>query len=65
MIEMSTGRERPRCMWAFHEGDLVIADAGEVLAVSVVAPIGKPGILDASQARQLRAFLSEWILRQP
>ena len=49
----------------FHEGDIVVADAGEVLAVSVVAEEGKPALLDAVLARQLRAWLSEWLLRQP
>lgn len=52
-------------METFSEGDVVIADAGDVLAVSVVAVEGKPGLLDAARARLLRAWLSEWLLRQP
>ncbi len=52
-------------MSTFYDGDVVVADAGDVLAVSVVAEKGKPGLLDAAQARQLRAWLSEWLLRQP
>lgn len=51
-------------METFHEGEVVVADAGEVLAVSVVAEKGKPGLLDATQARLLRARLSQWLLRQ-
>ena len=52
-------------METFHEGGVVIADAGGVLAVSVVAKDGRPGLLDATQARLLRARLSQWLLGHP
>lgn len=51
-------------METFHEGDVVIADAGDVLAVSVIAVEGRPGLLDEVMVRRLRARLSEWILKQ-
>jgi len=49
-------------METFHEGDVVIADAGEVLAVSVVAKGEKPGVLTEAMVVRLRARLSEWLL---
>lgn len=51
-------------METFYEGGVVIADAGDHLAVSVVAAEGKPGLLDVAKVRRLRARLSEWLMAQ-
>lgn len=46
---------------SFHENFVVLADAGDRIAVSLVGPIDVPGVLGEAQARKLRAWLDQWL----